>query len=98
MPEDKEKQNSNGSYLDKYQKHIASSCGYKLVYADDKFSKFSKSYFGKNTACNFINSMIEESNYCSEVMKNHFNKELVCVSFLMKNHFNKELVCVSFFP
>ena len=26
---------------------------------------------------NFINSMIEEHTYCSEVMKNHFNKEIV---------------------
>ena len=25
----------------------------------------------------FINSMIKESKYCSEVMKKHFNKELV---------------------
>ena len=26
---------------------------------------------------NFINSMIEESKYCSDVIKKHFNKELV---------------------
>ena len=26
---------------------------------------------------NFVNSMIEESTYCSELIKKHFNKELV---------------------
>ena len=26
---------------------------------------------------NFINNMIKESKYCSNVMKNHFNKEVV---------------------
>ena len=26
---------------------------------------------------NFINSMVEESKYCSDLMKKHFNKELV---------------------
>ena len=32
---------------------------------------------GKNVVYNFISSMIEESIYCSEVMKKHFNKNLV---------------------
>ena len=34
---------------------------------------------------NFINSVIEESNHCTEVMKNHFNKELVMTD---NEHFN----------
>ena len=59
-------------YSKKYQKHIACSFGYKLVYADDKFSKPFKTYLGKDAVYNFI-----ISNYCSEVMKKHFNKELV---------------------
>ena len=39
LPEDNGKQNPNESYTNKYQKHVACSYGYKLVCADDKFSK-----------------------------------------------------------
>ena len=42
VPEDNGKQNPNQSYANKYQKHVACSYGYKLVYVDDKF----KSYLG----------------------------------------------------
>ena len=35
------------------------------------------SYLGKNSVCNFINSMIEESKCYCDFMKKHFNKELV---------------------
>ena len=44
---------------------------------DDKFGKPFKSYLGEDAVYDFINSMIEQSKYCSEVMKKHFNKELV---------------------
>ena len=44
---------------------------------DDKFSKPFKSYLGEGALCNFINSTIEVSKYCSNVMIKHFNKELV---------------------
>ena len=76
MPQDKRKQNRNESYTSKYQKHIACSCSYKLVRVDDKFSNSSKSYLGKDAVNNFISSMIQESKYCSDVIKKHFNKEL----------------------
>ena len=33
-PEDNEKKNSNESYTNKYQKHVACSYGYKLVCVD----------------------------------------------------------------
>ena len=46
VPEDNGKQNSNESYTNKYQKHVACSCGYKLVSVDDKFSIHFKSYLG----------------------------------------------------
>ena len=59
------------------QKHVACSYGYKLVCVNDKFSKPFKSYLGKDAVYNFISSMTEESKYCSDVMKKHFNKELV---------------------
>ena len=77
VPEDYGKQNPNESYTNKYQKHVACSYGYKLVCVDDKFSKPFKSYLGKDAVYNFISSMIKESKYCSDVMKKHFNKELV---------------------
>ena len=51
---------------------------------DDTFRKPVKSYLGKDAVYNFINSMTEESKYCSEVMKKHFNKELVMTKGTMK--------------
>ena len=52
--------------------------GYKLVCIDDKFSKSFKTYLDEDAVYNFINSMIEESKYYSDVMKKkRFNKELV---------------------
>ena len=77
VPEDNGKQNTNKSYTNKYQKHVAFSYGYELVCVDDKFSKPFKSYLGEDAGCNFISSMIEESKYCNDVVKKHFNKELV---------------------
>ena len=78
VPEDKGKQNPYESYTKNIkQKHVAFRYGYKLVCVDDKFSKPFKSYSGEDTVYNFINSMTEKSMYCSEVMKKHFNKELV---------------------
>ena len=78
VPEDKGKQNPYKSYTKNIkQKHVAFRYGYKLVCVDDKFRKPFKSYSGEDTVYNFINSMIEESKYCSEVTKKHFNKELV---------------------
>ena len=35
-----------------------------------------KSYLGENAVYNFINSMLEKSKYCNDVMKEHFNKGL----------------------
>ena len=61
----------------KYQKYIACSYGYKLVRAEDNFSKPFKTYLGEDVVHNFINSMINKSKYWSEVIKKHFNKELV---------------------
>ena len=77
LPEDNGKQNPNESYTNKYQKHINCSYGYKLVCVDDKFSQPFKSYLGEDAVSNFVSTMIEESKYCSDVMKKHFNKELV---------------------
>ena len=60
MPEDNGKQNPEVSYTNKYQRHIAFSYDYKLVYVDDKISKPFKTYLREDAVYNFINSMIEE--------------------------------------
>ena len=75
--EDNGKQNPNESYTKEYQKHVASSYGYKLVCVDDKFSRSFKSYLREDAVYNFVSSMIDESKYCSDLIKKHFNKELV---------------------
>ena len=72
VSEDNGKQNPEDSYTNIYQKHVACSYGYKLVCVDDKFSKPFKTCLGKDAVYNFINSMIEESKYCSDVMKKTF--------------------------
>ena len=77
MPEDNGKQNPKKPYTNKYQKHIACSYCYKLVSVHDKFSKPFKTYLDKDAIYNFINNIIEESKYCSDVMKKHFKKEFV---------------------
>ena len=77
VPEDNAKQNPNDSYTNKYQKHAACSYGYELVCVYYQFSNPFKSYLGKDAAYNFMSRMIEESKYYSDVMKKHFNKELV---------------------
>ena len=43
---------------------------------DDKFSKPFKSHLGEDGVSNFINGMIKESEYCSNVMKRHFKTDL----------------------
>ena len=76
VPGDNGKQNPKESYTKKYQKHIACTDGYKLICADDKFSKPFTIYLSKDAAKNFINSVIKESKCYNDVTKKHFNKEL----------------------
>ena len=83
------------SYTSTYQKHIACIYGYKLVCVHDKFSKPFQTYLGKDAIDHFINNKTEESKYCSEVMKKHFNKELVMTEEHNENfeNFTKRLIC-----
>ena len=46
------------------------------MYLNLNLNKF-KSYLGKDAVQNSISSMIEESKYCSNVMKKHFKKDFV---------------------
>ena len=77
VSENNGKQNPEDSYTNKYQEHSAFSYGYKLVYVDNKFSKTLKTNLDEDAVYNFINNIIEESKYCSDLMKKDFKKELV---------------------
>ena len=77
VPEDNGKRNPEKSYTNKYQIYIPFSYGYKLLCVGDKFSKPFKTSLDKDGVYSFNNNMIEESKYCSKVMKRYFNKELV---------------------
>ena len=53
------------------------SSPYKTACDDDQFSKPFKSYIGQDAVHKFITNMVEESKFCSRVMKEHFNKKLL---------------------
>ena len=61
----------------KYQNHVGCSCGYKLVCVNDQFSKPFKSYLGQYSGLKLICSTAKVVKYCSCVMKNQFNKNLL---------------------
>ena len=65
------------SHTNKYRKHVTCSYGCKLLCVDDRFSKSFKSSLGEDSVYNFINKVIGESKYCTDIMKKYFNKELV---------------------
>ena len=62
---------------ERYQDHIVSSSGYKLVYVDQRFSAPYKTYFDEDSIDKFSNNMIKRSGYYPEVIKTQFNKPLV---------------------
>ena len=66
-----------GFYTKTQQKHVTWSYVYKLVCGDSKFTKPFKPYLDENAVNNFINGVIKESKYCSDLMKEHLKKELV---------------------
>ena len=76
VSEDNGNQNPNEPYTNKYQKHVAYSYEYKLICIDDKFSKPFKSYLGEYAVYNLL-AAIKESKYCGDIIKKHFNKELL---------------------
>ena len=65
-----------------------------MLYVDDKFSKPFKTHWVEDAVYNFIINMIEESKYCGDVMKKHFNKELVMTKQHIKDfNFTKCWIC-----
>ena len=69
--------NNNASSTKNYQSHIPRSFTYKGVCIDDKFSKPVVLYRGKNAVNKFIGETHKEYDYCKNVTKKHFNKNLV---------------------
>ena len=83
MPGYNGNENPKEPYTRKYQKHIACSYGYNLVCVD-KCSKPFKTNLAEDAVYSFINSMIEQSNYCSKVIKNILTKNLPRLKKTMK--------------
>ena len=52
--EDNGKQNPNGSYTNKYEKHVACSYNYQLLCIDDKFSKAFIAYLVEDAVYNLL--------------------------------------------
>ena len=70
-------QNNDSSYTEAYQKHTDCGYGYKVVCCyDDKYTKPIQIYRGENAVYKFMEVMLDEVNYCKEVMRRNFNKPL----------------------
>ena len=61
----------------KYQDHIPCSFADKVVCIDNKFSKKVVLYRGKDVVYKFTKSILSKYNYCRNVIKKHFNKNLI---------------------
>ena len=61
----------------KYQKHIPCSFAYKVDCIGDRSSKPIVVFRGKSAADKFIKAILEEYEYCEEIIKQHFNKNLI---------------------
>ena len=76
--EEMENEKNGRSYMEAYQSHEDCGCGYKVVCCyDDKYSKYTRIYRGKNAVYKFMEKMLEEVEYCKTVIKKHFNIPLV---------------------
>ena len=71
------KPNNNKSYTEAYQTHEDCGYGYKVICCyDDKYTKPIQIYRGEKAVYKFMEKMLEEVNYCKEVMRRNFNKPL----------------------
>ena len=62
-----------GSCTKKYHDHVPCSYAFKIVCIDDRFSKSTVVYRGKNTAYEFIIAILEEYKYCKKRKKITFS-------------------------
>ena len=65
----------NTLFTEKDQDRIPCSYAYKVVCADDKFSKPVVLYRGKNAVYRFIDSILKEYDHFREVTKKYFFKK-----------------------
>ena len=69
--------NNDSSYTEAYQRHTDCGYGYKVVCCyDDKYTKPTQIYRGPKAVYKFMEKMLEEVNYCKNVMKKEFSKPL----------------------
>ena len=69
---------SDKSYTEEFQRHIDCGSAYKVVCCyDDKYSKDICIYRGENAVHKFLEEMLEEVNYCKNIIKKEFNKPLI---------------------
>ena len=61
----------------KYQDHVPCSLAYKVVCIDDRITKQTVVFRGKNAAYEFIKAILKKHKYCKNVMNKHFNKNLI---------------------
>ena len=71
------KPDSNESYTERFQQHVDCGSAYKVVCCyDDKYSKDICIYRGENAVYKFLERMLEEVEYCKNIVKKEFNKPL----------------------
>ena len=84
----------DGSYTTKYQDHIPCSFAYKVVSIDDRFTKPTVVYRGKNAAFEFIKAIRQEHKYCKKIRNKRFNK--IWLSVKKKNIYFDKVTVVGF--
>ena len=76
--EERNEETKEGSYIKAYQTHEDCGCGYIVVCCyDNKYSKPIQTYRGENTVYGFMEKMLEEFEYCKDIIKKHFNEPLI---------------------
>ena len=65
-----------GSCIKKYH-HVPCSYAYKIVCINDRFSEPIVVYIGENAVYEFTKAIFKEYKYCKNIMKKHFNKNLI---------------------
>ena len=74
------------------QIHVPCGFGYKVVCIDDRFTKDVVIYRERGCVDKFIHAILDEFKYCKNVIKNHFNKNLV-ISMEEEELFQKSNKC-----
>ena len=82
---------NEGSYTEKYQDHITWNFAYKIVCIDNRFTKPTVIYRGKNAAYEFIKGILEEYKYCKKIIEEYCNKNLIITE--EENLFQKSNNC-----